>query len=301
VASWLERGGGIKPLLAKPGAYTFPRLSPDGQRLAINVTDGGVLRTEIYDVRRLEQPKRLSFTPGSMSTVWHPDGFLVFGSRTGMSWVNGDDLTKLETLTQSRTVQIPWSFTGDGTRLAYAEASEASPSLDIWTIPVSRSGGTLTAGEKVLFQRTPFYESYPSFSPDGQWLLYGWGPGGKWNVYVRPFTPDGSEETMVSQGGGRIARWLRNGRELVYRTDDHRLMVVEYQVMNAKFNPGKPIEWTNVRLADTGVIANFDVHGDRILGLVPASREEAERARTQVTVMPRFSDEVRRRLSRDGK
>ena len=78
-------------------------------------------------------------------------------------------------------------------------------------------------------------------------------------------------------------------------------MVVAYQVKNATFIPGKPQEWTPVRLGDTGVISNFDVSGDRILGLVPASRDEAERIRTQVTVIPRFVDAVRRRLSRGGK
>jgi hypothetical protein len=234
-----------------------------------------------------------------MSTVWHPEGrFLVLGSLTGMSWMNADDMTKLETLTQTPNVQIPWSFTADGTRLAYAEAS---PSLDLWTIPVSHSAGKLTAGEPEPVLRTPYFESFPSFSPDGRWLVHGWGPYGKFDVYVRPFPPDGSKEIKVSQAGGRIGRWLPNGRELVYRTDDNRLMVVAYHVNNGEFIAGEAKEWTSVRLGDTGVIPNFDVQGDRIIGLVPASRDEAERSRTRVTVMPRFSNEVRRRLGRGGR
>jgi hypothetical protein len=263
------------------------------------VTDSGVLRTEIHELRRLEAPTRLPFTPGTMSTVWHPGGFLALGSLTGISWMKSDDMSKLETLTRSPNVQIPWSFTADGSRLAYAEGS---PSLDLWTVPVSHSGGKLTAGDPELFLNTPYFESFPSFSPDGRWLAYGWGPSGKWDVYVQRFPPDGSKPIKISQAGGRIARWLPNGRELVYRTDDHRLMVVGYQVKDGAFVPsGEPKEWTSVRLADTGVIANFDVFGDRILGLVPASKDEAERSRTQVTVMPRFPDEVRRRLSRGEK
>jgi serine/threonine-protein kinase len=297
VAWWLDRGGGVEPLMNKPGAYTFPRLSLDGQRLAINVTDSGVPRTEIYD-RQLERTTRLPFAPGSMSPVWHPGGFLVLGSRTGMSWMKADDMSKLETLTPTPSVQIPSSFTTDGTRLAYAEAS---PSLDLWTIPVSHSGGKLIAGKPEPFLRTPYYESHPSFSPDGEWLAYGSGQYGIWDVYVRPFPLDDSKEIKISEGGGRIARWMPNGRELVYRTDDHRLMVVGYQVKNGTFIAGKPKEWTPVRLGDTGVVTNFDVHGDRVLGLVAAARDEAERIRNQVTVIPRFSEEVRRRLSAHGK
>jgi hypothetical protein len=298
VASWLDRGGKIEPLLTRPGAYTFPRLSPDGQRLAVNVVDSGVLRTEIHDLRRLEEPTRLPFPPGSVSTVWHPDGFLVLGSRTGMSWMNADDMSKLETLTRTDNAQIPWSFTADGTRLAY---HEGSPSLDLWTIPVSQSGGELTAGEPEPFLRTPYFASFPSFSPDGRWLAYGWGPHGIWDVYVQPFPPGGSKPIKVSEAGGRIARWLSNGREIVYRTDDHRLMVVGYEVRNGTFIAGEPKEWTPVRLGDTGVISNFDVHGDRVVGLVPVSTDEAERARTHATVIPGFVDEVRRRLARGGK
>jgi serine/threonine-protein kinase len=295
VAAWLDRGGGIEPLLTRPGAYTFPRLSRDGQRLAINVTDSGVARIDLYEGSRLEQTTRLPVAPGSMSPVWHPEGFLVLGSRTGMSWMNTDDMSKVETLTPASRVQIPWSFTKDGTHLAYLEASPSS-FLDLWTIPVSHAGGKLTAGTPELFLQTPYVEGAPSFSPDGRWLAYGWGPPkGSWDVYVRPFPPDGSKEIKVSRVGGRIARWLPNGRELVYRTDDQRLMVVGYQVKDGVFIAGEPKEWTSVRLGDTGVIDNFDVHADRILGLVPASRDEAERIRNQVTVIRRFSDEVRRR------
>ena len=300
VASWLNRGGGTEPLLTRPGPYTFPRLSREGTRLAINVTDSGVLRTEIYDLRRLEESQPLSLAPGSMSPVWHPAGFLVLGSPRGMSWMKPDDM-KLEALTPTSNVEIPWSFNADGTRLAYHAVSSPTTFLDLLTIPVSHSGGKLTAGEPERFQDTQYVESFPSFSPDGRWLAYGWGPSGKFDVYVRPFPPDGSKEINVSQGGGRIARWLSNGREIVYRTDDHRLMVVGYQVKNGTFIPGEPKEWTDVRLGDTGVLSNFDVHGDRVLGLVPEAGDEAERIRTQATVIPRFAEEVRRRLARGGK
>ncbi len=296
VASWIDRAGAVTPLLARPGAYTFPRLSPDGQRLAINVTDSGVGRTELHDLRT-GQAARLPFAPGSMSPVWHPDGrFLVVGSRdAGMSWIRTDDMSKVETLTQSSNTQIPWSFTPDGSRLSYLESARGS-ALDLWTVPVSHSAGRLTAGTPELFRRTPHVEAAPTFSPDGRWLAYGWGPKA-WEVYVRRFPPDGSQEIQVSQGGGRIPRWLPSGRELVYRTDDQRLMVVEYQVKDGAFIAGTPKEWTPVRLGDTLVIDNFDVHGDRILGLVPEARENDARLRNQATVMLRFSDQVGRRVS----
>jgi eukaryotic-like serine/threonine-protein kinase len=298
-ASWLNRGGGTEPLLIRPGAYTFPRLSPDGQHLAINVSDSGVFRTEIHDLRDPDEPPiRPPFSPGSMSPVWHPNGFLILGGPQGMSWMKADDMSTLETLTKGSSVQIPWSFNADGTRLAYAETS---PSLDLWTIPVSDAAGKLTAGEPEPFLRAPYVVGASSFSPDGRWMLFASGSQGQFEVYVQAFSPDGAKAVKVSQAGGRAARWLSNGREIVYRTDDHRLMIVDYQVKDGTFITGTPVEWTPERLGDTGVIPNFDVHRDRVLGLVPASRDEAERARTHATVIPDFVEQVRRRLARGGK
>ena len=297
VAAWLHRDGTTTQLPIKPAAYTFPRLSPDGERLAVNVLDGGVNYTEIHDLRR-QEVKRLSLTAGMMSPVWHRDGFLVLGSRAGMSWMKADDLSKLEPLTKTSNVQIPWSFTADGKRLAFIEPS---PSLDLWTLPLSDTGGQLRSDKPQLFLQTANVESAPSFSPDDRWLLYGSGRNDQWNVYVRPFPGDGSNEVKVSQEGGRIARWLPEAQAIIYRTDDHRLMVVDYEVKNGAFITSKARAWTKERLGDTGVISNFDVFKDRVLGLVPASREEADRARTQVTVIPRFLDEVRRRFSQGEK
>jgi Tol biopolymer transport system component len=154
--------------------------------------------------------------------------------------MKADDMSKVETLTEASSVQIPFSFNADGTRLAYAESSEASRSLDLWTVPVGHSAGTLTAGEPEPFLRTPSFVGASSFSPDGRWLLYASGSvsHGDFDVYVQAFPPDGSKAIEVSQGGGRAARWLSNGREIVYRTDDRRLMVVGYQVKNGTFVAG---------------------------------------------------------------
>ena len=304
VASWLDRGGAITPLLTRPAAYTFPRLSPDGRKLAINVIDSGVIRSEIHDLHRPDAPP-VPLPAGTMSAAWHSDRFLVLGSyNAGMSWMSAEDPSAVGQLTRSTNVQVPLSFTANGTHLAFLEESAATKTgLDIWTIPVSQSAGTLNAGAAEPYLQTPVVESAPSFSADGRWLLYGQGTKGIWDVWAGPFPRDPSKAAVKvsEEGGGRIGRWLSNGRQIVYRTDDHRLMVVDYQLKNGAISVGKAKEWTTVRLGDTGVIPNFDVVGERILGLVPASREEAERIRTQITVIPRIGDEIRRRLAQGGK
>jgi len=209
-----------------------------------------------------------------------------------------DDGTKMDALTRSPNVQIPWSFSSDGTRLAYSELDPRASGFDLWTVPVRLTSGKLTAGEPQVLVRTPYHETFPSFSPDGRWIAHAWGQYGIWEVYVRAYPPDGSTGIKVSRGGGRIARWLPGGQQLLYRTDDQRLMVVDYEVKNGTFVAGKPRLWTPVQLADTGVLSNFDVDSTgRVLGLLPAAKAGEQQTRNHVTVMLNFAGEVRRRLS----
>jgi serine/threonine-protein kinase len=302
VVSWVDGSGSVEPLLSKPGDYAFPRLSPDSERLALAVVEGGVLGTSVYD-RRRNRLTALPSAPGSMSGVFSPDGtFLVIGTAKGMYWAKADEPTKMQRLTGGDAVQVPWSFTADGKRLAYHELGR-STAFDLWTVPVRTSAAGMTAGKPEVFLQTPAYETYPSFSPDGRWIAYGSGAYGPWEVYVRAFPRGDATEVRISEGGGRISRWLPGGRQLLYRTDDHRVMVVDYDVKNGAFVAGPPREWTSLRLADTGVISNFDVlpDGRRIVALLPAARDEDQRIRNHVSVVLHFSDEVRRRVARTGK
>lgn len=103
----------------------------------------------------------------------------------------------------------------------------------------------------------------------------------------------------MSKGDGRIAAWLPGGRELLYRSEDHRLMVVPFSVKDGVFTPAAPRAWTSTQLADTGVLANFDVHpdGTRVVGLLPAPSTGAEQSRNHATFGLNFVAEIGRRVS----
>jgi Tol biopolymer transport system component len=302
IAAWIDKSGGTELLPMKPGQYTFPRLSPDGQRLALAVTDSGVTNIGIHE-RQSDRFTRLNSVPGEYSPTWSHDGrMLVVGSRTGLYWMMADGTGRPQLLLKSNTIQVPWSFTPDGTRLAYHELTP-STGFDLWTVPVRASENGLSAGTPERYLQTPAYETYPSFSPDGRWLAYGSGGFARWEVYVRPFPDDGSKGVQVSHGGGRIPRWLPNGRELLYRTDDQRIMVSTYSVKDGVFVVGKPKAWSSTQLADTGVLSNFDLdaEGTRAVGLMPAARPEDQQSPNHVTVALNFPDEVRRRVGRKPK
>jgi predicted Ser/Thr protein kinase len=131
---WVDPTGKKGPLLAKPGAYQTPSLSPDGKRVALSVTEGGSTDIWVYDPQR-DAMTRLTFGGGTYYyPTWSPDGqYVVFGSAdNGIFQARADGAGQPQALTESKVLQSPWSFTPDGKRLAYMESAGT---VQIWTVP----------------------------------------------------------------------------------------------------------------------------------------------------------------------
>ena len=106
-----------------------PSMSPDGQRLALEITEGSGSDIWVYDWQR-DTMTRLTFTGSASTPLWSPDGRnIVFRplSGGGMSVTRSDGSGKPQSLTQSKNLQVPWSFTPDGTRLAFFETRIRGP------------------------------------------------------------------------------------------------------------------------------------------------------------------------------
>jgi eukaryotic-like serine/threonine-protein kinase len=297
--TWLDSAGKIQPLLAKPGAYGRPRLSPDGQRLALEVTEGSASDIWVYDWQR-DTMTRLTFNVTDDSPVWSPDGrYIVFRARgAGMSAVRSDGAGTPQPLTQSKNPQYSSSFTPDGKRMAFNERHSAISS-DLWTVPIEGDGAGLRAGKPEVFRQTPADERNPSFSPDGRWLAYVSNESGTSQIYVRAF-PDKGGKWQISNSGGLYPKWSRNGRELFFRTEDSRMiMVASYTTKGDSFVADKPRVWSEREIANTGINANnLDLapDGKRIAALMPVETPEAQQAQSHVIFLANFSDELPRKV-----
>jgi serine/threonine-protein kinase len=187
---------------------------------------------------------------------------------------------------------LPWSFTPDGTRLAFYEMSPAT-AFDLWTVPLQVHGGELRAGDPEVLLQTPNFEVYPTYSQDGRWMAYSSNKSGAWEVYVRGVS-DNSGDVQISTGGGRIPHWSQNGHDLLYGTDDQRIMAVTYTVEGARFKAEKPRSWSERRIGNTGVFPNFDAapDGKRVAVLLPAGVPAEQDPPNQVTFLVNFFDEA---------
>ncbi len=204
-------------------------------------------------------------------------------------------------LDASDDVQIPWSFDPGGSRLAFYQRGlgpKGSVTFDLWTIPVNINGDTMSAGKPEPFLVSDAFELYPAFSPDGRWMAYTSLESGAYEVYVGGF-PDNGRRWQVSNRGGSIARWSKEGRRLFYRTNEHRIMVVEYMAAGGVFYAGQPRVWRETPIADTGVLPNFDVAPDgRIAALMPVPQAGERQDDRHITFVMNFLNEVRRRAPR---
>jgi serine/threonine-protein kinase len=123
---WVDRQGREEPLKAPLRAYMYPRLSPDGTRVALDVRDQDQ-DIWIWDLAR-ETLRRFTFDPAEdQFPVWTPDGRrLLFNStRAGpadnLFWQASDGTGAVERLTESPNKHYAYSVSPDGTRLVFSE------------------------------------------------------------------------------------------------------------------------------------------------------------------------------------
>jgi Tol biopolymer transport system component len=210
--------------LAEAGAWATPRLSPDGQRLAIAraVTESGVQDIWMIDIAR-NVATRMTLDPADDAyPLWSPDGTrLAFGStRKGASGdlyiMRADQPGSEELLLASEGAKTPETWAPDG-RSLIVSVTTPQTRRDIFLLPLEGDR------KPVPFLATPSNESNARFSPDGRWVAYTSDVSGAPEVYVRPFRESGAT-WRVSNRGGQTPAWKGDGREIYYLAPDGMLM-----------------------------------------------------------------------------
>jgi serine/threonine-protein kinase len=295
--AWVDRKGAAQPLPAHPGGYWGPRLSPDGQRVAVAIV-GPNPGLWLCELARGALLTRLIETRAGISyPIWTPDGKrLTFsnllGAETNLYTMSADGSGGPERLTTSENYQSPGSWSRDGQVLAFTEADPTTGS-DIWV-------QNLKGEHKPQpFLQTPANESGGMFSPDGRWLAYQSDESARWEVYVRPF-PGSGAKVQISTEGGVEPVWARNGRELFYRNGD-KMMVAAVETKPV-FTAAKPrlLFEGHYEASPESLPANYDVSpdGQRFL-MIKAS--EQEQASTQINVVQNWFEELKRRVPAGAK
>ena len=236
---WVDRDGREAAIDMPPRNYTFPRISPDGSKVALDVRDQE-LDIWTWDLTR-ETLTRLTFDPGEDEfPVWSPDSQRIAYSSsreggsagdTGLFWQAADGTGSIELLAESEGQIFPVSFLPDATGiLVRGTVTRSDDDVSL----VQLQGGS---GATPLLETT-FAELNPEISPDGNWLAYTSNESGSNEVYVRPFPEIDAGRWQVSTEGGVQPLWARSGNELFYRNGE-AVMAVPIET-NPGFTAGNP-------------------------------------------------------------
>jgi serine/threonine protein kinase len=250
---WVNRNGTEQAISAPPHNYTFPRISPDGKRVAAGIEEGEG-QVWIYDFAR-DALSRLTFEgTNNVDPVWTPDGKrIVFkGKGSRLFWQSADGGGGAEEMTSDKLNgnSIPSSWSPDGQELAFIDGLAIR---NIYILPLKDRNPHIFAENQV-------FEAAPAFSPDGHWMAYTSSESGRNEIYVRPYPGPGGK-WQISTEGGTEPRWNPKGHELFYR-DGQEMMSVDYTAQPA-FSAGKPrVLFQGPYTPTPRSTANYDVSPD---------------------------------------
>ncbi len=208
----VERSGLMTMLEDHPRQYHHPRFSPDGRRIALDITDPDSRDVWIVTLRDRSMT-RLTLSEVANDPFWSPDGrrlayTTVRGAMRSVFVRNADGSGGADSVYGDQNDHSSGAWSPDGRTLVVSTSLAAG----LWAVPLDEpSRAAQVPGSRPT-------EAYPALSPDGRWLAYVSSESGRQEVYVRPFPGPGGR-VQVSVAGGSEAVWARSGRELVYRED----------------------------------------------------------------------------------
>jgi Tol biopolymer transport system component len=212
---WRTPSGAAQTLIDEPGTYRHLAIAPDGRHALVTKLDARG-RSDLWTIdlaRGVRTRVALTLQPGQLSgAVWSADGTAFFVNLSGQGLdlyrKPNDSTSAEELLLADERVKMPLSISRDGRFLLY-DTVGADTGSDIWVLP-------LDAPDKgTPFVRTPYFERFAQFSPDGKWVAYASDDTGANEIYLRAF-PGGQTQVRVSASGGDVPRWSRDGSQIFF-------------------------------------------------------------------------------------
>ena len=233
--TWVDREGREEPLPLQPGEFIYPRVSPDGTRIAVDLRVMDNRDVWIWDVRRSSVARLTDGPSEDMLALWTPDSRRIFfaSDRAGNIDVysqpaDGSTQARVELATLNS--EVPNSFTPDASAIV---VSENFADLGLFTLGRSET-------EPLLRRESDDWTG--AISPDGRWIAYESNESGpQMEIFLRPFPEVTSGREKLSIDGGRYPLWGPAGSNEIFYVDLEGGMTVvsietspELQIGNAR-------------------------------------------------------------------
>jgi serine/threonine-protein kinase len=239
---WVDRQGREQPISAEPREYIYPRVSPSGRKIALDVGVNGTRDIWMWDLEHdiLSRLTSEDDRSDKRSPIWAADDRSIFYSSTSSGSAQilrraADGTGSSEKLSEESGAQvIPSSISPDGrTLITSSNANPRGGAFDLNAL-------ALTGNREVKpLIATPKLETNGEISPNGRWLAFESDESGRREIYVRPFPAVDTGRWQISTSGGTRPAWSRNNRELYFVSPDQQMMAVTVE-SGKDFTYGRP-------------------------------------------------------------
>ena len=254
---YLVNRSGVEQKLDIPSAgYIDPAISPDGKRIAVAVQYMSAQQLAVYERDRGALMRVVANDALNNAPVWTPDGKdLLFDSvgateKRGIYRVAADGSSAPRLILETK---ISSHITSVASNYAAVMVNDPVTSADLWLLSL---GDQLSLRP---FKQTTAAERQGTLSPDGRWIAYASNESGRSEIYVEP-VPGPGGRWQISTSGGEQPRWVRTGREIVYRNGT-KMMSAAVQIQPT-FGAAKPVELFDRRFDRGGSVGGYDVTPD---------------------------------------
>jgi len=238
VLTWMDRTGKELGRLGEPAVMANPTLSPDGSRVAVDISDQKANNVDIWlESTRGAGNARFTFNPEEeVVGVWSRDGNTLayrsnVSSGAGLFLKPATGLEREKLLLQELGFGdlVPNSWSPDNQKILFTHMTPSGSRLELVSVSSKNS--------------TPFLSSKASqtngiISPGGKWVAYAANESGNWEIYVTTF-PGAAGKWQVSRGGGTEPRWRGDDQEIFYISPTGMLTAVPVNDQ-AGFSTGTP-------------------------------------------------------------
>jgi Tol biopolymer transport system component len=295
----IDRAGAAQPLRLPAGSYLYPRISPDGGRIAVQTDDGKESTIAIYDLSGVSSIRRLTIGGNNRFPVWSPDGQRVAfqsdrdGDRS-IFWQRADGSGPAERITKADegSSHVPESWP-KGDRFSFSVIKETQTSLWTYSIATKKAEPFDDVRSAAL--------ANSAFSPDGRWLAYTAGETPATAIFVQPFPPNGSKHE-IARGGVQNPFWSPSGTELLYSSGSGAPFMAVTVATAPSFTFSKPVAIPRSGLIGVSALDGaryYDIAADgkHIIGVIESGQAQSGTAALPtIAVVINWFEELRRKV-----
>ncbi len=287
----IDRNGREHDLGFTDGMYAHPRLSPNGERIAIERSEGS--RSDIWILTRASgQQLRMTRDGQSGSPEWSADGTRVGWIHTdsigaSIRWQRADGSGTPESIPTPKRAPFQFIFTPDGKSIVVVVGGPFRHDIMLFPLDGKSALRMLTNGDGDELQ--------PSLSPDGRWLAFQSNETARAEIFVVS-TIDPSTRVQLTTNGATEPVWRSDGRALVARSG---AAIVS---LSLGFTSGVEVTRRDSMLVDAYLRASPDraIDVNRRTGeLLTLARSGSKRDR--IVVVTGWLDELKERMAQPAK